>query len=78
MRCMLHAEVTRQESAPFSEVGHGVQFLRMGLSIGNCLHTLVLAAQYDCHELFESAVGNQDQLCSLHGRLRVALYGMLC
>ena len=78
MRCMLHAEVTRQESAPFSEVVHGVQFLRTGLSIGNCLHTLVLAAQYDCHELFESAVSNQDQLYFLYGRLCVTLYSMLC
>ena len=33
-----------------------MQFLRSQLSISNCLHTLVLAAQYDCHNLFEDAV----------------------
>ena len=34
----------------------GMQFLRSELSIRNCLHTLVLAVQYDCHQLFEDAV----------------------
>ena len=34
----------------------GMQFLRAGLTTSNCLHTLVLAAQYDCHSLFDNAV----------------------
>lgn len=34
----------------------GMQFLRAGLTTNNCLHTLVLAAQYDCHSLFDNAV----------------------
>lgn len=34
----------------------GVQFLRAQLTIRNCLHTLVLAAQYDCNNLFDNAV----------------------
>ena len=69
MRSMLHAEVGPDRNCTYSEVVHGAQFLRTGLSIGNCLHTLVLAAQYDCHELFESAVGTHGQLCFLCGRV---------
>ena len=59
-----------------------MQFLRSQLSITNCLHTLVLAAQYDCHDLFEDAVclfpRRRDKSCLLSTLFVVVHAFLLC